>query len=125
MCKNGATPSSHLHQSARGQFVFSFFLSFSPYEIVIDPYCKKKKVFLAATPKIFEELSVLCVHTLPSHYVSPLTKLIEQCYSFPQTFVASAQKIVEMKTLCPLLSKQGLSAREENKCIVQKVILCT
>lgn len=76
--------------------LFSFFFSSSPYAIVIDPYCTKS--LLSSNSKDLsrsKSLSVLRVHTLPSHYVSPFTKLIEQCCNgFPQTFVASTPKIL-------------------------------
>lgn len=67
------------------------FFSPSPYAIVMDPYCTRS-LFSSNSKDLStsKSLSVLCVHTLPSHYVSPLTKLIEQCCNgFTQTFAAS------------------------------------
>lgn len=69
-------------------------LSLCPYAIVIDPYYTKR-LFRSNSKDLSrsKSLSVLCVHTLPSHYVSPFTKLIEQwCNGLSQTFVASTPK---------------------------------
>ena len=65
-----------------GNLSFLIFSSPSPYAIVIDLYFTKSP-FSSGSKDLprSKSLSVLCVHTLPSHYVSPFTKLIEQCCS--------------------------------------------
>lgn len=67
------------HESARGQFVSFHFCALSSLPLLMQLLWIHiaQKVSLAATPKICptsKSLSVLCVLTLPSHYVSPFTR---------------------------------------------------
>lgn len=69
-----------------GNLSFFIFVSLSPYAIVIDPYCTKS-LFSSNSKDLLrsKSFSILCVHTLPSHYVFPFAKLIGQCCNgFPQ-----------------------------------------
>lgn len=68
------------HESARGQFVFFHFYSLSslvsPYAIVMDPPPRKSLFSCNAKDlQTSKSLSVLRLLTLPSHYVSPLTRM--------------------------------------------------